>query len=172
VGSCLCSAESTSVVAASVVGVLDVFTPEVEMEASPVRWGSVLGGLERLGGMVLSRRRVERVSDVRRGGIFDGPEHLGGGMLSRNCVERRGMSGEAVSDGGAGGGVGGGAGGEDVCGSVGEDDGGRDGDGGEGAGGEGVCESVGEDNGGRGDGGGEGADDFSKSLRLPWECLQ
>jgi hypothetical protein len=24
--------------------------------------------------MVLSRRRVERVSDVRRGGIFDGPE--------------------------------------------------------------------------------------------------
>jgi hypothetical protein len=40
--------------------------------------------------MVLSHRRVERVSDVRRGGIFDGPEHLGGGVLFRNCVERRG----------------------------------------------------------------------------------
>ena len=69
-------------VAASVVGVLDVFTPEVEIEASPVRWGSVLGDLERPGGMVLSRRRAERVSDVRRGGIFDGPEHLWGGVLS------------------------------------------------------------------------------------------
>ena len=52
-GSCLCSAEPTSVVAASAVGVLDAFTPEVEMEASPVQWGSALGGLERLGGMVL-----------------------------------------------------------------------------------------------------------------------
>ena len=82
-GSCLCPAESTSVVAASAAGVLDVFTPEVEMEAPPVRWGSVLGGLERLGDMVMSRRRVERASDVRRGGIFGGPEHLGGGMLSR-----------------------------------------------------------------------------------------
>ena len=90
VGSCLCSAESTSVVAASVVGVLDVFAPEVEMEASPVRWGSALGGLEYLGGMVLSCRRVERASDVRRGGIFDGPEHLWGGILPRNCVGRRG----------------------------------------------------------------------------------
>ena len=88
-GSCLCSGVSTSVVAAGVVGVLDVFTPEVEMEASPVRWGSILGGLERLGGMVLPSRRVERVSDVRRGGIFDGPEHLWGGVLPRSCVGRR-----------------------------------------------------------------------------------
>ena len=55
-------------VAASVVGVLDVFTPEVEMEVPPVRWGGVLGGVEHLGGGVLSGRRVERsggVSDVR-----------------------------------------------------------------------------------------------------------
>jgi hypothetical protein len=35
-GNCLCSAESTSMVVAIVVGVLDVFTPEVEMLASSV----------------------------------------------------------------------------------------------------------------------------------------
>jgi hypothetical protein len=36
------------VVAASVVGVLGVFTLEVEVEASPVRRGSILGKLEHL----------------------------------------------------------------------------------------------------------------------------
>jgi len=78
------------VVAASAVGVLDVFTLEVEVEASPVWRGSILGELERLEGMVLSRRRVERASDVQRGGIFGGPERLGGGVLLRSCAERRG----------------------------------------------------------------------------------
>ena len=92
-------------VAASFVG---VFTPEVEMKAFPVRWGSALGGLERLGGMVLSRLRVEHASDVRRGGIFDGPEHLGMkgySATASNAVRATPMPGEAVSGGGAGGGV-------------------------------------------------------------------
>jgi hypothetical protein len=44
---------STSVVAASAVVVLGVFALEVEVEASPVRWGGALGGLEHLGGRVL-----------------------------------------------------------------------------------------------------------------------
>jgi hypothetical protein len=56
------------VVAASVVGVLDVFTLEVEVEASPVRRGSILGELEHLRGgwgwELLHCRGDGRVLDV------------------------------------------------------------------------------------------------------------
>ena len=67
VGSCLCSAWSTSVVAAGVVGVLDVFTPEVELEVAPVRRGCVLGGLEHLGVGVGLEREFRLRSDGRVG---------------------------------------------------------------------------------------------------------
>jgi hypothetical protein len=63
------------VVVASVVGVLDVFTLEVEVGASPVRRGSILGELERLrGGFTLE---VEvGASPVRRGSIRGELERL------------------------------------------------------------------------------------------------
>jgi hypothetical protein len=41
-GSCLCSAESTSVAAASTAGVLGAFAPEAELNRPPVRWSSAL----------------------------------------------------------------------------------------------------------------------------------
>ena len=58
VGSCLCSAWSTSVVAASVVGVLDVL---IELGFLPVRWDGFLRFFEHLG------RRVVMVLAHRRG---------------------------------------------------------------------------------------------------------
>ena len=59
-GSCFCSAESTSVVAASVVGVLGASAPEAELDPFPVRWGGVLGSLE----------------DLRRAGLSQGVTDL------------------------------------------------------------------------------------------------
>jgi hypothetical protein len=104
VGSGLCSAVSTSVVAASVVGVLDVFTLEVEEDASPVRRGSILGGLEHLrGGWGWELRHCRgdgRVLDVftpevevgaspiRQGSVLGSLERLGGMVLSRRRAGR------------------------------------------------------------------------------------
>jgi hypothetical protein len=77
VGSCLCSAESTSVVAASVVGVLGAFASE--FGSTSVWWDGVLGGLEHLrGGWGWG---------VRWGRFLGGLEHLGRRVL---LIHRRG----------------------------------------------------------------------------------
>ena len=106
-GSCLCSAESTSVVAASAVGVLGAFAPEVEMAVPSVWRGGVLDSLEHLGKRVLSHRGHERggeggiqgrrkigrvemiVSSVWWDGVLGSLEHLGRRVLSHRSVYGR-----------------------------------------------------------------------------------
>jgi hypothetical protein len=95
------------VVAASVVGVLGAFAPEVEMAVSSVWRNSVIGSLEHLGKRVLShrgherggeggiqgRRRIGRVemifSSVWWDGVLGSLEHLGRRVMSHRSVHGR-----------------------------------------------------------------------------------
>jgi hypothetical protein len=93
-------------VAASIVGVLDVFTPEVEMAVSSVWQEGALGSLEHLGKSVLShrghvrggeggiqgRRRIGRFEMIAPsiwwGDVLGSLEQLGRRVLSHRSHER------------------------------------------------------------------------------------